>query len=723
MNSKIFHSIILFLLLVVAVNAQQTIIHVVDDKSNEACSYANVVLTDFSGKILHGGVSNNEGKIKFDLNQKAIIAVSFLGYEKLSDTITPGQTLTVRMITDHYEVEQVVITGQYKAKPVDQSIYKIDVVNAKAMQERGVNNLAEALSNETSIRLKVDPSTGTSIRLQGMGGENIKYLIDGVPLIGRVAGDIDLSQINMENIDHIEIVQGPMSVQYGTSAIAGVINIITKKNNYYNNLLKFNSFTDTKGNYNFGAFGSIIRGNHTFSLSGNRNMFQGVDIDMIVDTADADGHNRYMEFKPKRVYNADASYAFRKKDLRIDVKSQFMNSFLRNYSNYIEKVVLAYDNDFHTSRSTNSINVTNKASESLSYNITAAYTWFGRQTDNITSDLYLLTKELTGTSSTTFQNIMTRGNISIAPPGKNWSAMTGYDINIDEGKGDKLEEDASIGDYALYASGQYSPLKNVSLQPGVRFIYNTIYGAPIIPSFNLQWTIIDKLNYRASYARGFRAPSLKELYLDFKDSNHNLSGNTDLKAETTNSYNTSLNYTLNTSGGSRIKLESGFFYNNGQDAISLIVTDASSNAATNVNIGGRRTLGGEFHGSHSHSSGLFVGLGFSRIGETIDNEGEGEYLPIIYYNNYSLNTRYSIPKINTILVANIKYYGQTPVLAAIPESDGGGYYRVSTAAFGDVELTLSKNFWKNKISLVLGAKNLLNNYEGITSGYIDYDKP
>ena len=106
------------------------------------------------------------------------------------------------------------------------------------MQERGVNNLAEALSNETSIRLTVDPSTGTSIELQGMGGENIKYLIDGVPVVGRVRGDIDLEQINMENVDHIEIVKGPMSVQYGTSAIAGVVNIITKQNSYFRNLAK-----------------------------------------------------------------------------------------------------------------------------------------------------------------------------------------------------------------------------------------------------------------------------------------------------------------------------------------------------------------------------------------------------------------------------------------------------------------------------------------------------
>lgn len=79
-------------------------------------------------------------------------------------------------------MEEVVVTGQFQPRKVDQSIYKIDVINSKTILERGVTNLAEALSNETGIRLSIDPSTGTSIEIHGMGGENIKYLIDGIPI-------------------------------------------------------------------------------------------------------------------------------------------------------------------------------------------------------------------------------------------------------------------------------------------------------------------------------------------------------------------------------------------------------------------------------------------------------------------------------------------------------------------------------------------------------------
>ena len=53
-----------------------------------------------------------------------------------------------------------------------------------------------------------------------------RILVDGVPVIGRLDGNIDLSQINLENVDHIEIVEGPMSVIYGSNALAGVVNFI-----------------------------------------------------------------------------------------------------------------------------------------------------------------------------------------------------------------------------------------------------------------------------------------------------------------------------------------------------------------------------------------------------------------------------------------------------------------------------------------------------------------
>ncbi|MCK5068697.1 MAG: TonB-dependent receptor, partial [Bacteroidales bacterium] len=131
-------------------------------------------------------------------------------------------------------------------------------------------------------------------------------------------------------------------------------------------------------------------------------------------------------------------------------------------------------------------------------------------------------------------------------------------------------------------------------------------------------------------------------------------------------------------------------------------------------------LGGEMNASFRHMSGLSVGAGFSRIGETFDSEGEGDYLPMVFYNNYTVNSKFSFKKFRAVVMANLKFYGETPSLAAIPEDQGGGYYRVFTDPFGDLELTFTKTLWKNRLTLVVGGKNLFDNYAGRTFGYQDY---
>ena len=458
----------------------------------------------------------------------------------------------------------------------------------------------------------------------------------------------------------------------------------------------------------------MIREKHTLTLSANRDMFQGVDVNLNVDSINfPEGTDRYMEFKPKRVFNAGVEYAYRNKHFQFKVKSQFMDLLLKSYNNPTP-VLISYDADYFTSRSTNSLSITNKINDALSYNLIGAYTYYGRNTYYISSDLVSLDKTETGSSTTVFHNGMSRGNFTYAKANLPISMQFGWDLNYDIGTGDKIAEGAEMGDFAAFLSTQYVPFESISIQPGLRFIYNTVYGAPLIPSVNLQWRIIKGLNFRVSYAKGFRAPSLKELYLDFKDSNHNLEGNKDLKAEKTNSYNASFTYKYG-KNNYLFKFEPSFFYNDGKDAITLIVTDIESNSATNTNLGGRRTLGTDINGSLLHFSGLSLGAGFSVTGATYDYYGEGDYTPMVYYNNYSFSTKYNLRKYKTIFMANYKLYGITPSLSV--DENTLEYYQVYTEAYGDLEATITKVLLNNRLTAVVGAKNLLNHYEKRTYGY------
>ncbi len=95
--------------------------------------------------------------------------------------------------------------------------------------------------------------TRTSITLQGMDAKYVLFLVDGERIAGEVNGDIDYSMLNMENIDRIEVVKGASSSLYGSNAIGGVINIITKRitesfdGKFYSRYSKYNELVSGGG--------------------------------------------------------------------------------------------------------------------------------------------------------------------------------------------------------------------------------------------------------------------------------------------------------------------------------------------------------------------------------------------------------------------------------------------------------------------------------------------
>ena len=71
--------------------AQKTVIHIIDEKTSEPCPFANVVLYDKNNNYLKGTVSNDNGDVTFEINEKSKIVISYVGYKTLTDYITSGE--------------------------------------------------------------------------------------------------------------------------------------------------------------------------------------------------------------------------------------------------------------------------------------------------------------------------------------------------------------------------------------------------------------------------------------------------------------------------------------------------------------------------------------------------------------------------------------------------------------------------------------------------------
>jgi len=186
-----------------------------------------------------------------------------------AQTQTPADTLKTQHLND------AIVTGQYGENSLKNSVFKVKVIDAQRIQQQGAVNLKDVLANEINIRINQDPALGSSINLQGVTGQNIKILIDGVPVIGREGGNVDLTQINLNNVERIELVEGPMSVNFGSDALGGVINIITKKAVAKTKRFNIGTYYESIGQYNLDGGVNFGFKRTLWQINTGRNFFDG----------------------------------------------------------------------------------------------------------------------------------------------------------------------------------------------------------------------------------------------------------------------------------------------------------------------------------------------------------------------------------------------------------------------------------------------------------------
>jgi outer membrane receptor for ferrienterochelin and colicins len=130
--------------------------------------------------------------------------------------------------TSGKQLEEVVVTATRTLRSIKNVPVPVTVITQDKIERIGALRLNEVLAEQAGLQIISDHGTG--IQVQGLSADYILILIDGEPVIGRTAGTLDLTRLAVGNIQRIEIVKGPSSSLYGSEAMGGVINIITKKN-------------------------------------------------------------------------------------------------------------------------------------------------------------------------------------------------------------------------------------------------------------------------------------------------------------------------------------------------------------------------------------------------------------------------------------------------------------------------------------------------------------
>ena len=707
--TKNWFYILLFCLLgpVNLLTAQQVSqIKLVDKITGEPVAYAHILVEGLQAGsgITKGYLTDIKGKAELELDGPVRISASFVGYKTIMDTINPGKDVTLVMEPTVFNVDEVVVTAQYKPETVDKSIYKMKVLGNQLIEAKAAVTLTDALAGELNIRISRDNIFGSSVVMQGLSGEHIKLLIDGVPVIGRQDGKIDLSQINMQNVEHVEIVQGPMSVVYGSNALAGVINVITKDGNKQKASVNADAYYESIGQYNFSLGGTYAVKRHSFSLFGVRNFFDGFD---------PDGDTRYQQWKPKLQYNIDGTYMYQADRTTVKFSGSFFDEEVRDLGNPLE--VFNYNKAFDKYYFTRRWNVRGELDQYFKkrgrLNILTAYSEYRRIRNTYLRDLTNLSDVLVKggdvQDTTGFNNYILRTIYSNSVADNLINYQVGLDLNHETGFGQKIQDgEQDIGDYAAFLTMEIMPLPQLSIQPGLRAIYNTKYQAPLTYSLNLKWNIIESLAFRVSTAKGFRAPSLKELYLDFVDLNHDIRGNPDLEAEIARNYNVNFAYNPISPADYNWGIELGLFYNHIQDKIELVMTNPDPLQYSYINVDQFYTQGFELNFNNRVYPWLRMNIGLGLTGQKQYVEGAVNNNDDFYYFtdfNIQMNYYWQLTGLN--FSGFYKYNGSYPILTLDAEDQVEVIYLDS---YNTLDINMSRWFWKRMINVQIGAKNLFD---------------
>jgi outer membrane receptor for ferrienterochelin and colicins len=605
-------------------------------------------------------------------------------------------------------LDAVVVTGQFEPQSIKKSVYQVRTISHDRIALRSPVNVQSILSTELGIRFSNDLTLGTSdISLMGMGGQNVKILLDGVPLVDRGATRESVNQIDVNTIERIEIVEGPMSVMYGTDALAGVINIITKKFDAGEWSVAAKIHEETI-NTEYKPFAGAGVHNENVSVSWNGKLFNaggGITRNIF------GGWQGTSSWLPKDQWLGNVTIGLKNETLDLWYRLNYLDETITLAGSPNPNTNVATDKEYLTDRFNHQLQADWKINDRLNFNGIASYQDYERRTRTTTVNFATgerrLSPDAGSQDEAVFRTANVRGIFYYKVSDK-VSFQPGVDINLTEGSGDRIDQTRRIDDYALFVSSEIKPTSSINIRPGLRFIHNSVYDAPpVVPSLNTKFSITKSLDLRLAYGYGFRSPALRELYFYFFDASHSIQGNPDLKAEHSNSFSASLSWHHTTPAAFRMNSTLGGFYNAFENLIDIGIDQANPQVNTYINVYRFRTTGGTFEHNVGWRS-LNGTIGFSYIASYNQlSEDDTELPTLIWTPEFNSTVTWRIDKIGASASLYYKYTGKRSNYE-VASVDGEVVTRLASRdAFHLADLSLSKKITSN-VDLSGGIKNLFD---------------
>lgn len=518
--------------------AQITLKGKIVDESERPISNASVRLE----KTTIGTVSDASGnfELKNVPDGNYVLRATCIDFEAARLNVDKSQdNIVLTLVQSYLNLNEVVVTGTGTHRRLKDSPIAVEVISQKELKSVNIPSFENAMIALNPSLTFTPNAMGSYMQMNGLSNKYILVLVDGKKLHGDVAGNIDLSRINMNNVKRIEILKGAASSLYGSEAIGGVINIITDKHKekiFASSNTRYSEY----GQFTQGLNLEVNAGIFSSSTSYQRNQSDGWQISPnAIDSKTGDTIPT----------TAQASMAFYS-----DVLNQrFSVAASKQLSLYVEGGL--YDKKLQRPATAYDYNLLYK-----DYTIAAGGKYLLRgngfisldmNTDNYNSS-YVYIKDLPKKNITNGDDVFVRrqkyynANLKgVFDLGRFNKVSVGTDYRVDylEHATDVKDGSKDVYTAALYAQDEIRLLDGkLQLVPGIRYVYHETFKSKLTPKLAAMYSL-EHFNFRASYSAGFKTPELKELYYYSEKANSVTVGNVDLKPETSDYYTIGTEYT------------------------------------------------------------------------------------------------------------------------------------------------------------------------------------
>lgn len=508
---------------------------IINDKSKQPVIGATVIIRQLN----KGASSDSSGKaiIKNIPDGKYKIEISYTGFQKIEKLFAFPATSTEEFITINMEpadeaLDEVIVNSTRTNTRIKDIPVRVEVLGSEELKDEGnmrPSNIAMLLAEATGIQSQQTSGVNgnISIRLQGLDGKYTQILKDGFPLYGGFAQGLSIMQIPPLDFKQVEIIKGSSSSLYGSDAIAGIINLISKQPIEKKELTVLLNQTTLSGS-DVNAYFSQRWKKIGFSLLSANNFQAAKDINK--DGFSEMPKTTTFNLTPVLYYYPNATTRIRfgangTFDNRKGGDMQVLKNKADNLHKYFEE------------------NISNRVSTQLEFNKEFAED----KTLTIKNSIAFFSRGITQNASV-FKGNQTSGFSEIAYTGKRAKhvVVIGFNINSEKFTEDStkshLKRDYNYFTTGIFVQDDWKLTDKLTIETGIRTDYQNQFKFFFLPRVALLYKITQNLYVRAGSGLGYKIPTIFSTASEEEGINNIQPLSANIKAEKSIGGNLDFNY-------------------------------------------------------------------------------------------------------------------------------------------------------------------------------------